>query len=122
MDIFKTVTGFLARYADEAEAAGNALESIVASLPLNAQDRARLVAQIDTISRAPASIRDFLKGAKAPAPVQIKASDIEKAVAKVLPGLLEKTVTEAVTAALAAAAAERATEQDAGANGGGNAS
>lgn len=119
MDVFKTITGFLARYADEAEAAGNALESIVASLPINAQDRARIVAQIDTISSAPASIRDFLKGAKAPPPVQIKASDIEKAVAKVLPSLIEKTVTEAVTKALAEAAAERATsEQDAGANGG----
>lgn len=113
MSVFKDFLAFAGKYADEAAAVGNALDDIVNALPIQQQDKARILGYVEIIQRAPTSIAGWIEGAKEPTPVTIKKADIEKAVAAVLPGILNDTVTAAVTEALAKMRADALAEFEA---------
>lgn len=65
--LFASVASFIGKYADEAEATGNVLNSILAELPINGQTRASIQGHIDRLAAAPVSIRDWLAHAEEPA-------------------------------------------------------
>jgi hypothetical protein len=78
--VFTAFTGFLGKYAQETAAIGAALEAVVSTIPMQAGDKANILAKISELAAIGPSITDFINHVVEPTPVQISASDINDAV------------------------------------------
>lgn len=118
--VLGVVTGFLAHHVADLGAVETALSGVLQALPINAETRAHIQAQIDTVSNSAKNIEAALAaglgaidGGAGDVPVEIKASDIRDAVAAYLAehpagpdaSDLAETVRGAVADALPAAIA-----------------
>lgn len=85
---------FVKKYGVEALAIAEALNSVIGGIALPADERAKVKEAIDALQLAAENI-----GKNRVANVVINQSDIGKAVAKVLPKLVEKAVADALAKA-----------------------
>lgn len=83
--------GFLRHYVTEASAVASALASVVSGIALPFDEKGKVQDTIDLLTQAAANIANALE-AGGNLDVKISRSDIEKAVAKVLPDLIETYV------------------------------
>ena len=105
-----SIVKFMAKYADEALATGNALLTLLEGVALSPAKTATVRSVVAKLETAHAAILASLKDVDKATTIKISRADIEKAVASQLPAMLDGLVTEAVTKALAEAAAKEATE------------
>lgn len=111
-DVVSTVTGFIGHYAQEIDAVGSVLNSILHALPINAADKANIQAKVDTVTGAVDNISKALDNfATNPPVVEIKASDLTAAV----DAFLSTDAFNAHVAALVAAEVAKANPPAAGA-------
>lgn len=87
-------TRFITHYAGEAASIGNVLSAIVSTLPLPSKTRADIGSVIDNLTDLPERLAKAANEIDNSNPVTIKRADIEAAVAKVLPKLLDEAVAK----------------------------
>jgi len=93
----QSVVGFIGHVGTETEATATALETLILNLPINKVDAQKIVDVIETLKTGAANIAEALPGLeKLAVPVTINAKDIEAAVAKLLPDLVNKAVADAL--------------------------
>lgn len=99
--LFATVVGFLTHHVSDLNNLSDALIGISSALPIDSQDKDRIASVIAEIKTSADNIAAFLENSTvtdASGTVTVKESDIENAVAAVLPALIAKAVEEYVTA------------------------
>lgn len=87
---------FLSKYADEALAIGKALTTVVEGLALSPAQAAKVNDTITKLETASANIQEVLKTAPEKTVIKISQKDIDAAVARVLPKLVEEAVAKAL--------------------------
>lgn len=88
--------GFLAKYADETLAIGKALTSVLNGLALSPKQAATVTDTISKLEAASNSIQKVLATQPEKTVIKIAQSDIDAAVARVLPALVEEAVAKAL--------------------------
>ena len=89
---------FLAKYADEALAIGKALTTVVEGLALSPAQAAKVNETISKLQTASDNIQEVLATAPEKTVIKISQSDIDAAVARVLPDMVKAAVVEALVA------------------------
>ena len=93
------VVGFIGHYSTEAMATATALEALVTNIPIPKPEAAKILDVIEQLKNGAANIATALPMLQKQAvPVTINAKDIEAAVAKVLPDLVDAAVAKALAA------------------------
>lgn len=93
--LIATVVGFLTHHVTDLNAIADTLSSVTGALPIDSQDKDRIGSLITTIKNSADNITSFLENTTVTndaGDVVVKESDIETAVANVLPNLVAKTV------------------------------
>lgn len=99
--VIAAVTGFLAHHVGDLSAIHSALSELVSVAPIDSQDKDRINSVLETVQTSANNINDFLNNnhvVSDAGEVTIKESDIEHAVAAVLPNLLAKAVADYLAA------------------------
>lgn len=105
-DIVSQFKGFLDKYAGEALAVSEAFVTLLDGVALNSKDAAKVKAAIDKLQAAAESIGN----APEPVKIVINKADIDAAVAKALPKLVEAAVAEVLPEMVEAAVTKALTQ------------
>lgn len=90
--------GFLAKYADETLAIGKALTSVLNGLALSPKQAATVNDTISKLEAASNSIQEVLATQPEKTVIKIAQSDIDAAVERILPKLVDDAVATALAA------------------------
>ena len=90
--------GFLAKYSDEALAIGKALTTVMEGLALSPAQAAKVNETISKLETASSNIQEVLATAPEKTVIKIAQSDVDAAVARVLPDMVAKAVADALAA------------------------
>ena len=96
VDLAGKFAGFLAHHSGELRVVASTLESIVGSLPIDAQDKERLsgvLAQLQTNADRIAAAADALLNTPVET-VTVDSADVEGAVRAVLPGVISTLIAQ----------------------------
>lgn len=101
-NVIAVVTGFLAHHVVDLQAMDAALSGVLHALPVNAETRETIQNAIDRVRDSAINIENAVAqfggalsgGGDMPGPVTIKRSDIDAAVADVLPGAIAAYMAE----------------------------
>lgn len=90
---------FMKRYAGEASRIADVFRTILQAVPIDAQDKAKVEKVIEDLDAAADRIADYLnENPMIGEPITVKASDVEKAIAKYLdanPGVIAAALAKA---------------------------
>lgn len=99
MSLGKSFKSFLGKHSDELSLVGNLLSGIIATLPIESKEKARIVNAATSLKRSANNIKKSIKDIDE-GTTSIKFADVERAVAAQLPSAISAAVAIAVAAAL----------------------